>query len=418
MFVGITNAPRPYAWGSRTRLAEFLGREPSGHPEAEVWLGAHPESPSRILDPSSTGGHERLDTWIAADPERALGAERSSDELPFLMKLLAAEDPLSIQVHPDEDQAREGYDAENARGIPLDRPERTYKDSRHKPEIALAVDAPFDALAGFRPLDRTRLLLQELIRRSARRPEARRQLVELEAQLAGPPGPVLRRIMDRFFDEQAAPPLLDAMAEAVTTPGGSGDWGPEIDALAEIARRRPDDPGLLVALLLNRITLEQDQAVYVAPGDVHAYLHGLAVEVMAASDNVVRGGLTSKHVDVSALRRIARFHESPQPVHDPDVPAHGVAVYRPRETDFQLAVLAPSPGQGAGVALTGPAIALGLSGAPRLSGRHETTSLAPGQAVYLTPDEQVVHAAGQGRIAVAMPGDGTGRADTVLTPRQ
>ncbi|MFC7375780.1 mannose-6-phosphate isomerase, class I [Brachybacterium sp. GCM10030267] len=404
MFVEITNEPRPYAWGSRTLIPEFLGRAPSGYPEAELWLGAHPLCPSRILDPSRTGGHEHLDAWIAAEPERTLGADRDGDELPFLMKLLAAGEPLSIQVHPDAEQAREGFEAENARGVPVDSPVRTYKDPRHKPEIALALEDPFDALAGFRPLERTRRLLTELSERAAHRPDAQRILTQLAAQLEGPTEPALRQVMAQFLDDTAAAPLLDAVTAAVAEPAVDGEFAAEITTLAEIAAARPGDPGLLVALLLNRVTLERDQAVYLPPGNVHAYLRGLAVEVMAASDNVVRAGLTGKHLDVDELQRITRFAETPGPVHTADQPAEGVAIYRPDERDFQLSVLsAPADGE-VSAELNGPGIALVLDGAPQLRGRHESAAPTRGQALFITPDECSLHVSGTGRIALATTG--------------
>lgn len=401
MFVEITNEPRPYAWGSRTLISEFLGRAPSGHPEAELWLGAHPLCPSRILDPSRADGHEHLDAWIAAEPERTLGTDRNGDELPFLLKILAADEPLSIQVHPDAEQAREGFEAENARGIPLDSPQRTYKSPRHKPEIALSFDQPFDALAGFRPLEQTRQLLDELIARSAHRSDIQRTLTELATRLEGPTETVLRRVMAQFLDDVAAAPVLAAVVAAVAEPVADGRFAPDIRTLAEIAADRPDDPGLLVAMLLNRVTLERGQAVYLPPGNVHAYLRGLAVEVMAASDNVVRAGLTGKYLDTDELQRITHFSDTSCPVHPPELPACGIAVYCPDVPDFRLSVIsAPATGE-VSVEPTGPAIALVLDGTPQLRGRHATASLTRGQALFITPDEGSLRLAGTGRVALA-----------------
>ncbi|BDZ45970.1 type I phosphomannose isomerase catalytic subunit [Naasia aerilata] len=162
MFVGITNTPQSYAWGSTSAIAEILGRAPSGGPEAELWLGDHPLSPSVVTEPALVGGHRTLDRFIAADPARALGANRRSDTLPFLLKVLAANEPLSIQAHPSIEQAQEGFARENASGVALDAPHRLYKDERAKPELTHALSETFEVLAGFREVAETRLMLNEL----------------------------------------------------------------------------------------------------------------------------------------------------------------------------------------------------------------------------------------------------------------
>lgn len=405
MFVGITNEPRHYAWGSRTLIPELLGVPPSVRPAAELWLGAHPLCPSRVLDPSQTGGYEHLGAWITADPKRTLGAARSSDELPFLMKLLAAEEPLSIQVHPDAGQARKGYAVECDHGPPVHSPVRIYKDPRHKPEIVLAVNGPFKALAGFRPLNATRDLIQALVTQSAHLPGAQRTLIELGKHFETPTASVLQNVMAHFLDGEAPPSLLEAVTSAVSAPVVPGRFATEIATLAEVAGKRPGDPGLLVALLLNCVTLEKGQAIYIPPGTVHAYLSGLAVEVMAASDNVVRGGLTDKHCNVQEFQRVMCFHETTQPTHKSEHPANGIMIYRPRERDFQLCIMDPPADEEVSIELSGPAIAIALSGAPRLIGLKGSVALTQGQSVFLTPDEAVLRVTGPGHIALAMPGE-------------
>ncbi|MDQ1512974.1 MAG: mannose-6-phosphate isomerase, partial [Microbacteriaceae bacterium] len=161
MFVGITNTPRDYAWGSTTAMAELLGRQPSGGPEAELWLGAHPGSPSEVTAATPALGGRHLDELIADDPRRMLGPGR--DRLPFLLKVLAADHPLSLQAHPDPEQARAGFARENEAGIPLDAAERNYKDESAKPELILALSPTFEALAGFQHLSTLRLLFAELV---------------------------------------------------------------------------------------------------------------------------------------------------------------------------------------------------------------------------------------------------------------
>jgi mannose-6-phosphate isomerase len=167
VFVRLENAPRDYAWGSPTAIAELLGREPSGSPEAELWLGTHAGSPTRIAEPSQVGGYETLAQWVAAEPELTLGhGPHPAEEGPalgFLLKLLAAARPLSLQAHPSIAQAREGYAREEAAGIPVTAPSRNYKDRNHKPELIVALSATFEALCGFRPMGTVMKVLQEFI---------------------------------------------------------------------------------------------------------------------------------------------------------------------------------------------------------------------------------------------------------------
>ena len=160
MFVQIANTPRPYAWGSTSAIADLLGTTPSGEPEAELWLGAHPGSPSRIVDPAEAEDSATLLDWIAKDPTKTLGAAADAGQLPFLLKVLAASSALSLQAHPTPEQAREGFERENALGIPLDAPNRNYKDAFAKPEMIFALSETFDALCGFRSLDETREIVR------------------------------------------------------------------------------------------------------------------------------------------------------------------------------------------------------------------------------------------------------------------
>lgn len=409
MLLRVTNTPRDYPWGSRTAIARLTGRPPSGRPEAELWLGAHPLCPSRIVDPAQAGEHTTLDTWIAADPDRALGPGRMSDELPFLLKVVAAEAPLSIQVHPDAVQAHQGYDDENRRGVPLTGPDRVYRDPRHKPELALAFDGPFEALVGFRPLEATRQLVAELAATAqAGRLAGADRLADLGRTLdrAAVPGvdpePVLRRLVGAFLAGDEAPrALVPVVAEAARkTPRGRG-LDRELDTLADLAAGRPDDAGVLVALLLNHVTLRPGEAVYLPPGTVHAYLRGVAIEVMAASDNVVRAGLTDKHVDVHELQRLAAFRVTTDPYLAPLRAVPGTALFDAGLPDFALAVVtAPDAGR-ARVDLSGPAIALALDGEVHMTGQDGEAVLRAGESVFVTPEERTLAVAGRGRVAVA-----------------
>ncbi|WP_326596983.1 mannose-6-phosphate isomerase, class I [Streptomyces sp. NBC_01803] len=288
------NTLRTYAWGSATALPELLGAEPTGEPQAELWMGAHPAAPSRV---DRGAGHVPLTDVIAADPEGELGeaaVREFGPRLPFLLKLLAAESPLSLQVHPDRPQARAGYAAEEERGLPVDAPDRNYKDANHKPELICAL-TPFDGLCGFRPAAEAADLLEEL-GVGALKPYA-------DALRAHPEGGALREVLTAVLtaDPEAMAETVAEAAEAAARLGGA------YAVYAELARHFPGDPGVIAATLLNRVRLEPGEALFLGAGVPHAYLRGLGVEIMANSDNVLRCGLTPKHVDVPELLRVVRF---------------------------------------------------------------------------------------------------------------
>lgn len=381
MFVGIANTPRDYAWGSATAIAELLGTAPSGRPEAELWLGAHPGSPSHILVPHTVDGFPDLLTWIDSDPRRALGGR---DRLPFLMKVLAASAPLSLQAHPTSAQAREGFARENALGIPIDAPHRNYRDEHPKPEIIYALSEKFEALCGFRPLDESALVfeafgLDELLPR----------LADISALLAW---------------LMAGGDAVDALIAKATGASSSLLGGTErivsdaADTVRVLAGSYPGDAGILCALLLNRVTLRRGEALYLDAGNIHAYLSGLGIEVMTASDNVLRGGLTPKHVDVPELLRVLDFTAGPPPWITPESVTPHLEVFRPGNEDF---VLVHAKGD-AEFDLTGPAIALCTSGESiALRGAASTATLSRGEAVYITPDERRVALSGAGEVFLA-----------------
>lgn len=298
-------AVRNYAWGSRTALAEIRRTAlPSAHPEAEMWMGAHPGDPSFAL----VDGHRRsLLEILAQDADNQLGAavgERHRGRLPFLMKLLAAEEPLSLQAHPSLAQAVEGFARENRAGVPADAPTRNYKDDNHKPELIVAL-TDFDALAGFRPPDRTVALLRALDV-----PAMRQYAGLLSAQ---PDAAGLRVLFTTWITlpQRSLQTLLaDVVAGCVRYLEGRGqfaEFAAEARTTLELAEAYPGDSGVLAALLLNRVTLQPGQGLYLDAGNLHAYLRGTGVEIMANSDNVLRGGLTPKHVDVAELLRVVDF---------------------------------------------------------------------------------------------------------------
>ena len=368
MFVEISNTPRDYAWGSTTAIAALLGTPPSGRPEAELWLGAHPGSPARL---GGQGGRTLAD--VAPD-------------LPFLLKVLAAASPLSLQAHPTPEQAAAGFAAENAAGIPLDAPERIYKDASAKPEILYALSEEFRALCGFRPVAETRTLLLP---------------VSGDQRIA----PLLERLVDDSSLRAAFEWLItrgdgvdELIAALVETSAIDDDlaW----DTVRRLADSYPGDPGIAISVLMHTAVLRPGQVLYLPAGNIHAYLEGLGIELMASSDNVLRGGLTPKHVDVPELLKVLDFRPLPLPLLEPDRPQPGVAVFRPEASDFVLTVVSPDAAvAGFTVPLAAPAIAICTSGAVDL-GEHK---LGLGQAVYVT-DEASLVVRGLGTLFVASSG--------------
>ena len=307
------NPRMDYAWGSTTAIPEFLGEERVGGPVAEVWIGAHPKAPSVLV--GFEGADVALDEVLGAHPELLGDAVRERfGGLPYLVKLLAAGGPLSIQVHPSEATAREGFAREEAEGLPLDAPTRTYKDPHHKPETMIAL-APTETLAGFRSADDASRLLAalelpwadavaDLLDDANQAPAlaalldgdawvaARESVLARCAALAGPAAPPV---------EPAADPLVEPAGSALRE-GGVETSGTRPYSLAlELDAAFPGDPGTAAPFLLNIATYDVGQALFVPTGEIHAHVRGFGIEVMAASDNVIRAGLTPKFVDAEAL---------------------------------------------------------------------------------------------------------------------
>jgi len=303
----IRGAIRTYAWGSRNAIADFTGRPaPTAHPEAELWFGAHPGDPAQLDGPA--GATSLLDV-IAADPQAQLGTavrDRFGDVLPFMVKVLAAEEPLSLQAHPSAQQAVEGYQREDRRGVALKSPIRNYRDRSHKPELLIAL-GDFEALAGFRPAAHSVELMRAL---DVPRLEPFIGLLADQSDASG-----LRALFTTWIT--APQPDLDALIPAVLDGAvsyirsGAKEFASEVRAVLELGERYPGDAGVLAALLLNRISLKCGDGIFLPAGNLHSYLQGMAMEVMANSDNVLRGGLTPKHVDVPELLRVLDFTPVP-----------------------------------------------------------------------------------------------------------
>lgn len=378
----LDNPVMGYAWGSRTAIAELQGRPPSREPEAELWLGAHSKAPSRVV-----GSDLALDALIAREPARLLGP--SHRELPFLLKVLAAAEPLSLQAHPSLEQARLGYIREESLGIDPNAPERSYKDPNPKPELICAL-TPFVALSGFLPADAA----ADALAAFGLEGEAR-----TVREARGAPE-VLRPLLSgwlRLDSESRAHVVAPVRARAEQVEGGphaeTARWLRKLGALYG------NDPGLLVTLLLQRYELRPLQALALDAGNLHAYLEGVAIEIMASSDNVLRGGLTPKHVDVAQLLAVLRFDERPLPLEPSPIDAQR-SVYHTHFPQFQLERHVID-GESERFTLAGPAIALVLEGALTLHTQREHCALERSESVFVGADEGELRWSGRGTAFVA-----------------
>ncbi|WP_438353521.1 mannose-6-phosphate isomerase, class I [Microbacterium sp. CJ88] len=378
MLTRLSNTPRDYAWGSTTLIAELEGRAPSPRPEAEVWLGDHPGAPARVDD----GSGRTLD--------QVLGAEH---RLPYLLKLLAAASALSIQAHPSKAQAEEGFAREDAAGIPVDAAERNYRDDNHKPEVIVALRDGFEALSGLRDLAATRRLLTALGPAAA----------PLQEWLAGSDDDtVLRETIAWLLSGDARETVAAIVAAAGTA--GPGEFAAELAITRRLAALQPDDPGIVVALLMNLVVLRRGEALFVPAGILHAYLSGIGVEIMAASDNVLRGGLTPKHIDVAELLRVLDASSGPATLLPARTVAEGVERFAPGVPDFALLRVRADAAHE--VATSGAAIALCTAGALEVRGAGgESVSLRPGESLFASADESPLRVTGAGELFVAEPGE-------------
>lgn len=391
----IENVLRDYAWGSTTAIASLLGRPESGRPEAELWIGAHPDSPSVARLPED-GTQSPLDALISSDPEHFLGAESVSafgPRLPFLAKILAAAQPLSLQVHPSLEQAREGFARENEAGIVPHAPNRNYKDDNHKPEMIFAL-TPFEALCGFRPAGETRKILQHIadaFRDGGQTPKLLRALLE---DLDVPDeGAGLRRAFERLIMGGQGVAEETALVVAALVSGAPLEpYQAELGTVISLNEKYPGDPGVLISLLLNRISLKPGEAVYLPAGNVHAYLHGLGVEVMASSDNVLRGGLTPKHVDVPELLRTIDFHPVAVPMLGAEKTVLDQELFRPPFKEFQLQRIELAPDAGpVPLAQTGPAVVIVVAGDVYLDSPKGDLELSRGGSAFIAAAEAPIN---------------------------
>jgi mannose-6-phosphate isomerase len=388
----LENPIREYDWGSRSAIAELTGQpSPSAAPQAELWMGAHPSAPSAV----AIGGMRRsLLAWIEENPQEVLGARvqaKFGGRLPFLLKVLAADRPLSIQAHPDAAQARDGFARENAAGIPLDAAERCYRDPNHKPELLCAL-TPFWALRGFRAPHEVLALA------------ARLGVAELDAAAAclraEAGGEALAAWLRGLFAlaPEARMRLVRAVARAAAERGDADiafEWIPRLQQLYR------DDVGVLAPLFLHAVRLEPGEAIYLPARELHSYLQGVGIELMASSDNVLRGGLTTKPLAVGELLRVLRFGPARPVLLRAQRDASGWERYATPALEFELAratlrggaPLASAPERGIEILLcTEGAIDLAPS-----DGR-EGLRLAQGQSCVVPASAPAYRASGHGAL--------------------
>ncbi|MEJ1177761.1 MULTISPECIES: mannose-6-phosphate isomerase, class I [unclassified Pseudarthrobacter] len=387
----LTGARRSYDWGSTTAMSEFLGSAPDGAPYAELWLGAHPTGPATAETPN---GPEQLDRVISGDTPRYLGEDVTSrfGQLPYLVKLLAPARPLSMQVHPNRQMAIAGYQEEERRGIPLDDPQRSFKDEHNKPEMVYAITY-FEGLVGFRAREEIALLLQTV---------------------AGP----LRPASDALCQspgEQGMQSTLEQMLELnalqvkevleTTTKLADTHANPTIRAACstvnELSRLYPQDIGAVISLMLNKVQLQPGQLVFLGDGVPHAYLGGFGLEVMGNSDNVLRLGLTTKHIDVPSMLKALDFNSSGFAVET--APSDQIThVFEPATPEYALSITRPHLAVGGTTTLPGhgPRVLVCLSGqVTTTTAASNAETVTRGQSLFVSAEEPAIQVTGCGSLA-------------------
>jgi mannose-6-phosphate isomerase len=407
-FYKLRNQVKHYAWGSPEWIPRLLGiANDSGEPWAELWMGSHPASPSMV---NEDGKEIALGELIAQNPGYHLGtwAAKKFGGLPFLLKLLAADKPLSIQAHPNLRQAQEGFERENRAGISLDAPNRNYKDANHKPEIICAL-TPFTGLCGFREPEEIRRLLEAFLAPAAEGCAASkgRETAENCAALLRQSLEPLLSALDNTNISNALRDFLSALfampeetRETLTgyirlkpessNSGADGEPSPlQWRLMRSFAELYPGDPAVIAPLYLNVFHLEPGEAVFLRAGILHAYVHGLGVELMANSDNVLRGGLTPKHVDVPELMKVLDFAPMRPEIIQPRTNSHffrypaASGLFSKSGGEFSLSVMSGA-GDEASFAEIGPAICIVTGGELVIKNADgDETILKRGESVFI-----------------------------------
>jgi mannose-6-phosphate isomerase len=355
-----------YAWGSPGAISRLLGWPESAQNEAEWWLGTHP------LGMSTVESGESLSQYLASVGEPA--------ELPYLFKVLSPTTPLSLQVHPSAVEAAEGFQREEAAGIPLDAPTRLFNDPHAKPELVVAMGGPFHALAGIRPIETT--------------------LGQLEGLMGEGDYPSIRGWIEKLSSwsvEEVIGWLLSDSPEVPVLLDELGRVADRDDTLSRLHRHYPTDPGIAVGMMMHRLTLLPGEAAFLEAGQLHAYLEGYAIELMAPSDNVLRGGLTPKHVDVEALLEIAVCEPVDVPRLEPQLSPTGGVTYAPDGHPLRLGLLEGTE-VAAALPIQGSVVVIATDGEWSVECGDEVLSLERGQACVVPGQGMQRRLTGSGQI--------------------
>ncbi len=397
-FYKLSNQIRDYAWGDSHYIPDFLGVEnPEGKPFAEMWMGAHPQAPSHIDEMGSLN----LSDFISAHEIDTLGPDISRDygRLPYLFKLLAAGESLSIQAHPSKKMAEDGFKREDNAGIPRDAPERNYRDDNHKPEIIMAI-TEFTAMIGFRkPADilssfsefREIGKLKDLLRR-------------VENAVKIDPSDALRDFFEGILslDEQTTHKLLDSACDISCDVRSCWDilqrkW------VSHLASSFPGDIGALAPLFLHVAVLQPGEALYQPARTLHAYLDGFGLELMANSDNVLRGGLTKKHIDIPELMKVLKFESSIPGILRPEgYDSSGIRYFKTPTREFSLGLADFNKDKSLSLpSKSGPKIILNLEGKLLLKDGVSQLKLHRGESAFIPWKAESIIISGSGRVAFA-----------------
>ena len=396
MIERLTGTIQPYAWGSHSFLADLLGTEPTGGPQAELWLGAHHSMPSTV-------GSRSLADLVETDPQAVVGPAAVAafgPKLPYLLKVLAAEQPLSLQAHPSRAQAEAGYAREQRSGPAIDSDSRIFKDDWPKPEMLCAL-IQTEALCGFRDPEETYSLFAQL---------GAGRALKLVAPLADPELEPSRRLSTVFaallqLPEAEHAVVAEVVEAAAGLSGGDGELGRWAGLATVLGGHFPGDPSVLAALMLNQLELSPGDAVYLPAGNLHAYLRGAGIEIMANSDNVLRGGLTAKHIDVNELLGILDFTPRPPELVRPVEDAPGLWHYPTPAPEFALwrvevdgeSIELPESGSGRILLVVAGEVVIRAGGA--------AIDLGKGQSAFASAAETVL-LEGTGTAFLAAPGVG------------
>ncbi|MEO7126312.1 MAG: mannose-6-phosphate isomerase, class I [Nakamurella sp.] len=397
------NKIRPYAWGSRTAIADLLGApSPAAHPQAELWMGAHPDDPSVLVGDDD---ERSLLDEVRGDPQGTLGAAviaEFGDRFPFLLKVLAAAEPLSLQAHPSAELARRGFEAEEEAGIARTDPRRNYTDPWPKPEMICAL-TELHALCGFAEPGYTVALIEEL-----NVPELLHYLGLLSGQ---PDAEGTRALFSTLttIPQKSVALVLDAVLAACVDKvrEASSRFLVHYRTALDLAERYPGDAGVLASLMLNRVTLQPGQALYLHSGNLHAYLSGTGVEIMGNSDNVLRGGLTPKHVDVPELMRVLDFTPGPVDILGGKIGGaaddSGEIAYVTPAREFRLSRLTVSATP-RDITHIGPQIVLVTEGSITIDSVDRRIDATRGQSVWISAADRDVRVSGSGQVFRATDG--------------